>query len=754
MSYHVLARKWRPQTFADLVGQTHVVKALTYALSHQQIHHAYLFTGTRGVGKTSIARIFAKSLNCETNGISPNPCGECETCKEIKAGKFVDLIEVDAASRTGVEETRELIESVAYLPSKGRYKVYLIDEVHMFSKSSFNALLKTLEEPPEHVKFILATTDPEKLPITILSRCLQFNLKSLTPAQIRQHLANICAAESIPYDEDALGLLASAGDGSMRDTLSITDQAIAYGHGQLRLSAVTEILGTIHPNDIEAILFAIATNNPNQLSQALHRLDDYEVDARTFLIEMMRRLQQMAWAKEGIANNLSPALQSTVNDIPKTLLHLWYDIAEKALPNLGIAGEPRQAVEMALLRMIAFIPDDWIARHRTLLDTQGEVESETPANVRPVKPKPTTTTQPAPTAATSTTAPASTAPLASTNATPEPPRAAPTQQPPAQQQPTELPSNLVVAQATPVTEHDSLDSAEAAFSGQADSPARPTPMPVENDAPNPTDDSAHLNPHTSEDWHLSSEDSAEPTPSMDDIRAMMQSGRDISPPNTAASEPAEASASARESATQTTPDTAITTESTEPAKRASADFAVTPAQPSDNDTPPWEEMPAATEHVADVATEAPVLAPAPASEPTPAPVPPIDRANFNWPQTLKMLPLDDYTYHVASLGILRLNEAGNGIQAVLDLPPKHELLVTEESLQTLAQALEKGLNVPITVQIRLTMLDEPTPHDLEKQSSDQQRADLQTDFQQEPLTQQVLASLEGRILTQTVKRKN
>ncbi len=351
-----------------MVGQTHVVKALTFALSHHQVHHAYLLTGTRGVGKTSIARIFAKSLNCETKGISANPCGECESCQEIKAGKFVDLIEVDAASRTGVEETRELIDSVSYLPTKGRFKVYLIDEVHMFSKSSFNALLKTLEEPPEYVKFILATTDPDKLPITILSRCLQFNLKSLTQKQICQHLSNICQAESITYDEDALKLLADAGDGSMRDTLSMTDQAIAYGQGELSLAAVTEILGTIQPADIEAILFAIATNNPNQLSTALHRLDNYEVDARAFLIEIMKRLQRMAWAKEGIVEQLSPALLSAVGDIPKPLLHLWYDIAEKALPNLAVSGNPREAVTMALLRMLAFVPNDWLPRHRTVLD--------------------------------------------------------------------------------------------------------------------------------------------------------------------------------------------------------------------------------------------------------------------------------------------------------------------------------------------------------------------------------------------------
>ncbi len=711
MSYHVLARKWRPQTFADLVGQTHVVKALTYALSHQQIHHAYLFTGTRGVGKTSIARIFAKSLNCERNGISPNPCGDCETCREIKAGKFVDLIEVDAASRTGVEETRELIDSVAYLPSKGRYKVYLIDEVHMFSKSSFNALLKTLEEPPEHVKFILATTDPEKLPITILSRCLQFNLKSLTKVQIRQHLANICQAESIEYDKEALALLASAGDGSMRDTLSMTDQAIAYGHGELRLSAVTEILGTIQPNDIEAILFAIATNNPNQLNQALHRLDNYEVDARAFLIEIMHRLQRMAWAKEGIVENLSPALLSTVNDIPKPLLHLWYDIAEKALPNLSIAGEPRQAVEMALLRMLAFIPSDWVVRHRTLLDTTDDSAEDSQAddeaqhdNINTISDKAGDAeilTEPLPDASNAHHA-AETTP------------------------PAEAPTLAKPVHATPVVERDSLASAEADFSGEsADNPKEIETDKVETDIDEIDIETSESTSQTNTDdgqdaWQLAREENSEPAPNLDELKSLMQSGRDISPP------PPSAAPAAVE------------------------------------DTPPWESAQPHEEAVAPIAPsvqevpqDAPKDSSARASENQP-PVATVDTQQleaFDWHKSIDELALGDYTYHLASLGILRLQAINGQVLATLDLSPKHELLVTDDSLKELSQALEKALNAPITVQVHLTALDEMTPHERQKRNSEKRQADLQQQFSQEPLTEYLLQQFDGEILGSTIKAK-
>ncbi|WP_042790320.1 DNA polymerase III subunit gamma/tau, partial [Serratia marcescens] len=258
MSYQVLARKWRPQTFADVVGQEHVLTALANGLSLGRIHHAYLFSGTRGVGKTTIARLLAKGLNCET-GITATPCGQCDNCREIEQGRFVDLIEIDAASRTKVEDTRDLLDNVQYAPARGRFKVYLIDEVHMLSRHSFNALLKTLEEPPPHVKFLLATTDPQKLPVTILSRCLQFHLKALDVDQIRQQLETVLTAEQITSDARALQLLARAADGSMRDALSLTDQAIAMGQGQVTAATVSQMLGTLDDEQPLAILEALVS---------------------------------------------------------------------------------------------------------------------------------------------------------------------------------------------------------------------------------------------------------------------------------------------------------------------------------------------------------------------------------------------------------------------------------------------------------------------------------------------------------------
>ena len=260
MSYQVLARKWRPRSFREMVGQEHVLRALINALDHDRLHHAYLFTGTRGVGKTTIARILAKCLNCET-GVSSEPCGQCSSCLEINEGRFVDLIEVDAASRTKVEDTRELLDNVQYAPTRGRYKIYLIDEVHMLSNHSFNALLKTLEEPPEHVKFLLATTDPQKLPVTILSRCLQFNLKNMSPERIVGHLTHVLEQEMVPFDEASLWLLARAADGSMRDGLSLTDQAVSFGGGKLSEADVSAMLGTIDYKLVQRLMNALISSD-------------------------------------------------------------------------------------------------------------------------------------------------------------------------------------------------------------------------------------------------------------------------------------------------------------------------------------------------------------------------------------------------------------------------------------------------------------------------------------------------------------
>ncbi len=361
MSYQVLARKWRPRNFNELVGQEHVRQALTNALDNDRLHHAFLFTGTRGVGKTTIARILAKSLNCE-QGIGSTPCGECPTCVEINEGRYVDLIEVDAASRTKVDETRELLENVQYAPTRGRYKVYLIDEVHMFSNSSFNALLKTLEEPPPHVKFLLATTDPQRLPATILSRCLQFNLKRLTLALIHDHLAKILGEEGIAFDTPALTLIARAADGSMRDALSLLDQAIAYGGGALREDEVRTMLGSIEQHHVIELLERLADNDASALLQRTAQLAEQSPDFAGVLAELTSTLHRIALAQaapEAIGDEQGDreAVLSLAGQLAPEDVQLYYQIALIGRRDLSLAPTPRGGFEMVLLRMLAFRPD-------------------------------------------------------------------------------------------------------------------------------------------------------------------------------------------------------------------------------------------------------------------------------------------------------------------------------------------------------------------------------------------------------------
>ena len=360
MSYLVLARKWRPRRFTELVGQEHVVRALSNALDTGRVHHAFLFTGTRGVGKTTIARIFAKSLNCE-QGASADPCGECNACRDIDAGRFIDLLEIDAASNTGVDDVRELIDNAQYMPSRGRVKVYLIDEVHMLSKSAFNALLKTLEEPPGHVKFLLATTDPQKLPVTVLSRCLQFNLKRLDLDQIEGQVVKILEAEGIPAEQEAVRQIARAADGSLRDGLSLLDQAIAYTGGKLDQEGVAAMLGTVDRTRVAALLDALAAGDGERLLAEVETLAGFSPDWGSVLDAMAEALHRVqvrqlvpGSAVEAEADGLD--LDALASALRAEVVQLWYQMALAGRRELPLAPSARAGFEMSVLRMLAFRP--------------------------------------------------------------------------------------------------------------------------------------------------------------------------------------------------------------------------------------------------------------------------------------------------------------------------------------------------------------------------------------------------------------
>ena len=361
MSYQVLARKWRPRSFSSLVGQEHVVRALTHALSSQRLHHAYLFTGTRGVGKTTLARILAKSLNCET-GVTAMPCGTCSSCQEIDAGRFVDLLEVDAATNTRVDEMRQLLENAVYAPTRGRYKVYVIDEVHMLSNSAFNAMLKTLEEPPEHVKFILATTDPQKIPVTVLSRCLQFNLKQMPPLAISTHLAHVLQAEGVAYEAAALAVIARSASGSMRDALSLLDQAIAHGAGSVQESHVRAMLGTVDLDDLYSILEAVRAVDAGELLRVAADMSMRSLSFGVALQELaglLTRLQivQSAPASLDDEDPDRARLLELASGLSPEFVQLAYQIVIHGRADLPMAPDEYAGFMMTLLRLHGFRPD-------------------------------------------------------------------------------------------------------------------------------------------------------------------------------------------------------------------------------------------------------------------------------------------------------------------------------------------------------------------------------------------------------------
>lgn len=505
MSYQVLARKWRPQQFRDMIGQEHVLKALTNALDTDRLHHAYLFTGMRGVGKTTIARIFAKCLNCErAEHITAEPCGECPTCKDIEAGRFFDLIEVDAASRTKVEETRELLENVPYAPTAGRYKVYLIDEVHMFSTHSFNALLKTLEEPPSHVKFLLATTDPQKVPVTVLSRCLQFNLKRMVPAHLADYLATILDEESISHERGALDLIARAADGSVRDALSLVEQSAAYGEGAVKVVEVESMLGRVSVARLLDLLDALAIKDVNLLFERINGLAQYAPDFHQLLGELLSLIHKIALLQT-VPNSIEPEateadqLKELAEKISVEDIQLWYQIGMHARRDMPFAPDPREAFDMAMLRMLAFAPQSDNAPNgfeqtpRSNPVTSAQSSADVSATDTAIKPSASAQSPAPPVVTASKTAPApATAPV--------------TAIPPAAEMETNdaAPSlassgdrmalvNAALGRTTK-KKHDDVDAPVAIVATRSvDEPVKRAPEPLIDTAPEPAPDTA---PHT------------------------------------------------------------------------------------------------------------------------------------------------------------------------------------------------------------------------------------------------------------------
>lgn len=389
MAYQVLARKWRPRNFQEMVGQETILRMLSNALTQQRLHHAYLFTGTRGVGKTTLARIIAKCLNCEA-GVSAVPCNQCHICQAIDQGQFLDLYEVDAASRTKVEDTRELLENVPYSPTQGRFKIYLIDEVHMLSNHSFNALLKTLEEPPSHVKFLLATTDPKRLPITILSRCLQFHLQRIPAVQIAQHLQHICEIEKINCDTSALQKLSQAADGSMRDALSLLDQAIAYGLGSIDKQNVDAMLGSIPHTDLFPLLNSLANKDSQSFFAAIKKLAEHGADFQLLLEELIHLFHQIAIAQIAAdAMQFDEAILALATQLNPTEVQLYYQIALLGRRDISLTPTPELGFEMTMLRLFAFKPaNSSHAPSATIPEREPRIQSTPNPNLAPISTPP------------------------------------------------------------------------------------------------------------------------------------------------------------------------------------------------------------------------------------------------------------------------------------------------------------------------------------------------------------------------------
>ncbi|MBR9755249.1 DNA polymerase III subunit gamma/tau [Cobetia sp. 4B] len=692
MSYQVLARKWRPRNFHELIGQEHVSRALVNALDQGRLHHAYLFTGTRGVGKTTLARILAKCLNCE-EGVSSRPCGVCGTCREIDEGRFVDLIEVDAASRTKVEDTRELLDNVQYAPTQGRYKVYLIDEVHMLSTHSFNALLKTLEEPPPHVKFLLATTDPQKLPVTILSRCLQFTLKNMPPVRVVEHLSDILAREEVSFEEDALWLLGKAADGSMRDAMSLTDQAIAFGHGQVRREDVAAMLGTLDHRHVLALLECLASLDAASLLAEVATLAEQGPDYGGVLDDMASVFHRLA-----IAQMVPSALDNGHGDRDALLalasrftgedVQLYYQIALQGRGDMANAPDARTALEMTLLRMLAFRPQGVPRPAQTPLPMTGQAEGANAPGAQASAPVQQAPVQQAPVQA----APAQQAPVQQAPAQPQQapvPPMAPAPQPAAPVAAPATEAQPPMADEPPpwATEDVPQDARDAGFRDVAQDAPQPAAAPVSAPAPEQTAAPAQA--------------PAAPSSAMSRLSAAFGS---------APAQPEAAESSAPQPA-EALPATLEPAEPVPAAPQPAEAVPAAPAQPEPAASPAPE--PAVSEPVANepVVAAQPIPEPAPAAAPTPAPSAPSTDGRLNHAAWLELFPSLGLGGITRNIGAHCLVEHDDGTHLKLRLDPAQSAMMAEVHQDRIRKALA-GQGVERVLEISVAPLPEglETPH--------------------------------------------
>ncbi|MBT9265352.1 DNA polymerase III subunit gamma/tau [Pseudomonas sp. MG-9] len=694
MSYQVLARKWRPRSFREMVGQTHVLKALINALDSQRLHHAYLFTGTRGVGKTTIARIIAKCLNCET-GITSSPCGECSVCREIDEGRFVDLIEIDAASRTKVEDTRELLDNVQYAPSRGRFKVYLIDEVHMLSSHSFNALLKTLEEPPPYVKFILATTDPQKLPATILSRCLQFSLKNMTPERVVEHLTHVLGAENVPFEDDALWLLGRAADGSMRDAMSLTDQAIAFGEGKVLAADVRAMLGTLDHGQVFDVLHALIEGDAKALLEAVRHLAEQGPDWNGVLSEILNVLHRVAIAQalpEGVDNGHGDRdrVLALAQALPAEDVQFYYQMGLIGRRDLPLAPDPRGGFEMVLLRMLAFRPADTADAPRQPLKpvgiSQATVDS---ANSVAAAPKP---------------APVVAAAVAPT------PAPAPVVAPAPAPVPTPEPAPVVVAEPAPAPELPPEPEpvvAEEVVDLPWNDPVEPEPEPAQQPAVEPVLETAGEQPELP----------PMPLPTPDSVVP-----------------------DAPEWAAAPIPEPSV----------AEVD-AATPGMDLD-DEPPLDEdyiepdMDSAYSYLDDLASEH-TAEPVPEPEPEPAAAPATGLA-LQWLELFPQLPISGMTGSIAANCTLI---AVDGDHWLMHLDPAHSALFNATQQRRLNDALNQFHGRTLTLTIELIKPEQETP----AQAASRRRANRQREAEEsihgDPFIQQMVQQFGAVVRHDTIE---